>query len=179
MNRCTRLAVAVLAFTFAAAPASGQGLSAFVGAGPSIAIGDFGDVADAGWMVGAGVLVPVGQAGMWVGGEGMYGRNGAKNFDESFTITGAGGMLGMTFSPAAQMSPFVFGSVGFVSLGATATGAESNSGVSFGAGGGVSFALTPTINAFGAGRFINARIEGENVQFIPITVGVTFGLGGQ
>jgi hypothetical protein len=152
------------------------------GGGPSIPIGDFGDIAKTGWMVGGGVLLPIGQAGMWAGAEGLYGRNGISvgdiDFDESWTLTGGNALLGMTFSPGQSMSPFVFGSVGLLSLGATGEGSESESGLSFGAGGGVSFAISPTASVWGLGRFMNARIEDENLQFIPITVGVTLRLGG-
>jgi hypothetical protein len=183
MNRCTKLVVAVLAFAVAATPASAQNLSAFVGGGVTLPIGDFGDVADTGWNVGGGVLVPVGAAGMWVGGEAFYGRNSVKDISPGldfgdWTLTGAGALLGYTINPMAQMSPFVFGSLGFLSLGMTGEGSGSESGVSFGAGAGLSFNLTPTISAWGAGRFINARIDGDNLQFIPLNVGLTFSLGG-
>jgi hypothetical protein len=183
MNRCTKLVVAVLAFAVAATPASAQNLSVFVTGGASVPVGDFGDWADTGWIVGGGLLVPVGPMGMWVGGEGFYGRNG-NNFDDfDTTLTGAGGLLGYTFTPAAQLSPFVFGSLGFLSVGDTEEGIGSESGLAFGAGGGVAYQVTPRVSLFGSGRFVNGRgkfvsDETTNVQFIPITVGVTIGLGG-
>jgi hypothetical protein len=184
MIRCTKLAVAVLALAVAATPASAQNLSAFVTAGASIPVGDFADDANTGWIAGAGVLVPVGQAGLWVGGEGFYGRHGVDfpGVDESWTLTGAGALIGYTVNPLAQLSPFVFGSLGFLSFGATASGFSSESGLAFGAGGGVSYTLTPSLSVFGAARFINGRIkfedETDNVQFIPITLGLNFRLGG-
>jgi hypothetical protein len=182
MNRCTKLAVAVLAFAYAASPASGQGLSAFVTAGPNIPVGDFSDIADVGWIAGAGVLMPIGQAGLWVGAEGMYGRNSIANLgiDENWTLAGAGGLIGYTITPLQRLSPFIFGSLGFLSWGGTG-GIETDNGISFGAGGGVTYGMTQTVNVFGAARFINGRfdLEGEtvNLRFIPITVGLNFALG--
>jgi hypothetical protein len=178
MIRCTKFAVAVLACVLAAAPASAQSPSVFLGLGPAIPMGDYGDVTDLGWMVNAGVLVPLGQAGAWIGGEAMYGRNGIPDFDESATLTGAGGMIGMTFSPMQRVAPFVFGSVGFMSFGSTFEGSESDSGLAFGGGGGVRMMMSPSASLWAAGRFINARVDGENLQVLPLAVGVTFMLGG-
>jgi hypothetical protein len=181
MNRCTRFAVVLIACVAAAAPASAQNLSVVFGGGASIPVGDFGDYAKTGWMVGGGVLLPIGQAGMWAGAEGTYGRNGVSmgeyDLDGSWTLTGGNALLGMTFNQGQAMSPFVFGSVGLLSLGSTSEGSESESGLSFGGGAGVAFALSPTASVWGLGRFINARIDDENVQFIPLTVGITLQLG--
>jgi hypothetical protein len=182
MNRCTRFAVVLIACVVAAAPASAQTPMLAFGAGASIPVGDFADGAKTGWLAGGSVLFPVGQAGMWVGAEGMYGRNGISygdyDLDGSFTLLGGNALLGMTFNPAQRVSPFVFGNVGLLSLGSTMEGSESESGVSFGAGAGLVYTLSPTASAWGLGRFMNARIDGENLQFIPLTVGVTLTLGG-
>jgi hypothetical protein len=182
MNRCTGFVIVLIACVGTAAPASAQDLQVVFGGGPSIPIGDFGDVAKTGWIVGGGVLLPVGQAGAWAGGEVMYGRNGISigdlDLDESWTLTGGNALLGMTFNPGENVSPFVVGSVGLLRLGATGGDSESESGLSLGAGGGVTFPLSPTASAWGLVRFMNARIEGENLQFIPFSVGVTLRLGG-
>jgi hypothetical protein len=182
MNRCTRFAIAVALCTGLTAPAAAQTpVLLFAGAGPSIPVGDFGDVAELGWMAGAGVLAVVGQSGLWLGAEGQIGRNSFKDYDTgNWELLGGGGLLGYTIPSAARARPYVFGSVGVLSLKASAgsVSSDSESGLSLGAGAGVTFSLNESASLFASGRFLSAKIDDDRLNIVPITVGFTYMLAG-
>ena len=63
--------VAVLAF---AVPAAVQAQATiYAGGGVATGVGDTGDATDAGWLALAGVVVGVGEGGIGIGAEGLYG----------------------------------------------------------------------------------------------------------
>jgi hypothetical protein len=182
MNRCARFAFAAVLCAGLSSPAVGQTpLLVWAGAGPSIPLGDFGDAADAGWMAGAGLLAVIGQSGLWAGVEGTLGRNSFKDYDGgNWELMGGGGMVGYTLSPGARARPYVFGNVGLLSLKASAGGfsSDSESGLSMGAGGGVTYSLTESASLFASGRYLTVDIEGDRLNMVPITVGFTYFLTG-
>ena len=122
MKRCGRLAVAVLLCVTWVSTAAGQTpIGVFGAGGASIPLGDFADAADTGWLVGGGILGMLGTQGVWLGAEGMYGRHRVSDADGvDIEMIGGGGMIGYTFSPAARISPYIFGSAGVLSSKLTA-----------------------------------------------------------
>jgi hypothetical protein len=182
MNRCARLAFAVVLCAGLSSPAAAQTpLLVWGGAGPSIPLGDFGDAADAGWMAGAGLLAVIGQSGLWAGVEGTLGRNSFKDYDGgNWELMGGGGMLGYTLAQGARARPYVFGNVGLLSLKASAGGSssDSESGLSMGAGAGVTYSLTESASLFASGRYLTADIEDQRINMVPVTIGFTYVLAG-
>jgi hypothetical protein len=181
MNRCARLAFAVVLCAGLSAPAAGQTpLLVWAGAGPSIPLGDFGDRADTGWMAGAGLLAIIGQSGLWAGVEGTLGRNSYKGYGGNHELMGGGGMVGYTLAQGARAQPYVFGNVGLLSLKTSSGGpsGDSTSGLSMGAGAGVTYNLTESASLFASGRYLTADIEDNRLNMVPVTVGLTYILGG-
>lgn len=178
MNRCGKLAVAVLLSSVCATSASAQiPIGVFIGGGASIPTGDFGDMADTGWMIGGGILGLVGTQGVWIGAEGMYGKNGLKEIEDyDVELVGGGGMIGFSFNSAARISPYIFGSAGVLSSKVSGEGVESDSESEFawGGGAGVSIGLSPRASLFASGRYIAA----DELKFIPVTAGVLIYLSG-
>jgi opacity protein-like surface antigen len=174
MKRCVSFAVAVLLCSTVAAPVAGQTpVMLFAGAGPSLPVGDFGDLADTGWMAGAGLLLLLGESGAWVGAEGIIGRNAVKDVsDMDWELLGGGGLLGYTFNPTAALAPYVFASAGVLSLKVSEFDSESE--FSYGVGGGATYRLSPSASLFASARYLTA----DDLDVVPITIGFTYMLSG-
>jgi opacity protein-like surface antigen len=178
MIRCGRLAVAVLLCVAVSSPVAGQTpVGLFVAGGANIPMGDFGDLADAGWMIGGGVLAAVGAQGLWLGAEGMYASNSYKDTDDAdFQLVGGGGMVGLTFNRGARISPYVFGSAGVLSVKVDAgeSSSESESEFAWGGGAGLAMTMSPRATLFASGRYIKAG----DLSMVPVSVGVLLWLSG-
>lgn len=177
MNRCKRLAVAVLLCVLWVSSAAGQTpVGLFAAGGANIPMGDFADVADTGWLLGGGILGALGASGLWLGAEGMFGRNGVSDTDADVQLVGGGGMLGYTFNQTARVSPYIFGSAGVLSSKLTGDGAESDSESEFawGGGAGISLAASPRATLFASGRYVAA----DDLKFVPVSIGVLLWLSG-
>jgi opacity protein-like surface antigen len=176
MIRCGKLAVALLLGAAAASPAAGQTpIVLFAGAGPSFPMGDFADGADTGWMLGGGVLAIIGTQGLWVGAEGMYGKNGTSVDDVSVSHVGGGGMVGFTMNRGARISPYVFGGAGVLSSKLEADGAESESESEFAwsVGGGLTLTMSPRASLFAGARYMDAG----DLTMVPVTLGILYYMG--
>jgi hypothetical protein len=182
MNRCARFAFAVALCAGLSSPAAGQTpLLVWGGAGPSIPLGDFGDAADTGWMAGAGLLAILGESGLWAGVEGLLGRNsGNVGNVGNYELMGGGGMVGYTLAQGARAQPYIFGNVGLMSLKTPSVGpsGDAESGLSMGAGAGVTYSLTESASLFASGRYISFDIDGDRHNMVPVTVGFTYYLAG-
>lgn len=174
MIRRAIVASAAVLLMALALPQEGQAQSIYVLAGLSAPTGDYGDVADTGWLAAGGVTFPVGQAGLWAGAEGLYSRNGFSNVeDESFKLFSAMGVLGYDIPTESSVSPFVFGGLGLMSL----SNGDSDSGFGWQLGGGVAFEGESNITPFVEGRYQSASIEDFTVSFFGLEAGVSVGLG--
>ena len=151
-----------------------------VGGGVSIPLGDFGDAAKTGWhgLAIVGYDLP---SGLGVRGDFYYGQNNAKGVPSGVSAKWklAGGLGNVLYSfSAGTVHPYVLGSIGFFNLKADAGSAGSNSEtkVAFGGGAGLKFKAGSDANIFVEGRYLTINTSGSNANFIPITVGVSFGL---
>lgn len=169
------------ALLLSAASAQAQ-VSVGVGGGLTIPIGDFGDGFKTGWhgLANVGYDLP---SGLGLRGDFYYGQN-------SVDVTGASGKAKLAggfgnvlynFKGAGTIHPYVLGSLGFINAkgdvsagGVSASGSETK--IAFGGGAGVKFKAGSDANIFVEGRYISVNTSGSKTNFIPITVGVSFGL---
>ena len=178
----TSTAVLFLAFAF---PLTASAQSIYVLAGASLPTGDYGDEdtfdAETGWLAAAGVTIPVGEAGLWVGAEGMYGRNGIADIDESFKLFSVMGIVGYDIPTESTVSPYVWGGAGLMSVSTTFEDSESESGFGWQLGAGVGFETGGNINPFVEARYQSGSIdldeESFTVSLIGLEAGVSIGLG--
>lgn len=160
-----------------ALPLTANAQSVFVLAGLSSPTGDYGDIADTGWLGAVGVTFPVGEAGLWAGAEGLYGQNGFANSDENAKLFSAMGILGYDIQTQSSVSPYVFGGLGLMSL----SNGDSESGFGWQLGGGVGFETGGNVSPFVEARYQSASIGDEptdlTVSVFGIEAGVSIGLG--
>jgi hypothetical protein len=177
MKRIVSIAVAAgAALALTAATAQAQ-VALGVGGGLSIPTGDFGDAAKTGWnaLANVGYNMP---SGLGVRGDFFYGQHSFKGgLDAKWKLAGGLGNLLYNFPGKSTVTPYVMGTVGFVNLKASATGASaSETKITFGGGGGVKFKAGTDASIFAEARYLTINTSGSNANFIPITVGVSFGL---
>lgn len=171
-------AVAVMAF---ALPQAANAQSVYVLAGLGAPTGDYGDIADAGWLGAGGVTLPLGEAGAWAGAEALYANNGFASdaADGSFKIFSAMGVLGYDIPTESSVAPYVFGGAGLMTL----SNGDSESGFGWQLGGGVAFTGDSNISPFLEGRYQSASLGDEDegtdftVSFFGIEGGVSIGIG--
>lgn len=180
IRRAIAASTAVLFLAFAL-PQTANAQSVFVLAGLSAPTGDYGDMADTGWLGAVGVTFPVGEAGLWAGAEGLYGQNGFANSDENAKLFSAMGILGYDIPTESTVSPYVFGGLGLMSLGSSIEGSDSESGFGWQLGGGVGFETGGNINPFVEARYQSASISDDvsdlTVSIFGVEAGVSIGLG--
>jgi opacity protein-like surface antigen len=173
----TSTAVLFLAFAF---PLTANAQNIYVLAGLSVPSSDYGDFADTGWLGGAGVTVPVGEAGLWAGADVLYGQNSFSSdvVDENFKLFSAMGILGYDIPTESSLSPYLWGGAGIMSL----SNGDSESGFGWQFGAGLAFQGDSNITPFVEGRYQSASIgdEGDDatVAIFGIEGGVSIGLGG-
>jgi hypothetical protein len=165
---------AALVLTAAAAQAQ---VAVGVGGGLSIPTGDFGDAAKTGWNALANVAYNM-PSGLGVRGDFFYGQHSFKGgIDAKWKLAGGLGNVLYNFPGKSTVTPYVIGSVGFMNLKASASGAsDSETKLTFGGGGGIKLKAGTDGSVFAEARYLTINTTGSNANFIPISVGVSFGL---
>lgn len=159
----------------AATPSAGQ-VGFTLGGGPSVPVGDFGNLAATGWMAMAGVrlglpLLPVGFRA-----EGLYGQNphdGAAT-DKTVLYGGMANVILQIGPPLVPVKPYLIGGVGYLNQ----KFSPGNSGLpeadaweaAFGAGGGVNVSLV-MVGIFAEARYLRR----DDTGFFLIMAGVRLG----
>jgi hypothetical protein len=161
---------------FLAVPTATQAQSIFVGGGPTMPVGDFKDYAETGWMATAGVVIPVGDQGLWVAGEGFYGHNGHETEGDKTNPYGAMASLGYRAGDPDNIGPYIFGGAGLMvhkfSSDTDEGDSESQFGYQFGAG------LDIPVSS-GAGLWVEGRYMGsDDTKFFGILAGFGFDVSG-
>jgi len=154
--------------------AQAQGISFGVGGGITIPTSDFGDIAKTGWhgVANVGYNTP---AGFGVRGDFYYGQNNADVGSGKVKLAGGLGNLVYTFQGAGAIRPYVIGGAGVFNF-KTDPGSFSESKFTWAAGGGIKFKAGSDANIFVEARYASINTSGSNANFIPVTVGVTFGM---
>jgi hypothetical protein len=164
------------AFLFLAVPTATQAQSIFVGGGPSIPTGDAADEVETGWLITAGVVIPVSDAGLWVALEGLYGHNGHETEGDKTNPFGAMASLGYRAGDPENIGPYLFGGAGLLAhkfSSDTEEGeTETDFGYQFGAG------LDIPVSS-GAGLWVEGRYLGSDLaKYFAILAGFGFDIGG-
>jgi hypothetical protein len=169
-----------------AAPAlRAQGAEFALGGGAGFPLGSFDDAAKVGWHgLGAVSFVPNGwPVGIQIDGQyQQYKFDGSESLKDRF-IMGTGNLVfKFKSSEESKVRPYLIGGGGVYNMKATGTNDlgtlvdTENSTTKFGLNAGAGF----DFKAGGAGLFIEGRFhdvftEGEDVKFIPVTLGIRFG----
>lgn len=174
-----RAASAVAVFTVvSAAPLAAQMASPIgfnVRAGAALPTGDFGDVAETGFTIGAGLsfqpaLLPIG-----LRFDGDYNRFSGDNlgggdFNINIWALTANAVLAPPLSPI-----YGIGGLGFYSLGVSAEGINSESETELGFNVGAGFRLPLTgFNTFVEARYHSVGGDGGRTNYVPIVFGLSF-----
>jgi opacity protein-like surface antigen len=159
-----------------------------IGGGIAIPIGAFSDAnkgaAKTGWhgLAHIGYDLP---SGLGLRGDFYYGQHSVKGVPSGLSakwkLAGGLGNVLYSFTSPGTVHPYILGSVGFMDLKATVSGggvsvSSSETKITFGGGAGIKFKAGSRASVFVEGRYLTINTSGENANFIPITVGVSFGL---
>lgn len=180
MKRIVSVAIAAGAVMVLSTASAHAQVSVGVGGGVTLPMGDFKDAAKTGWhgLANVGYEMP---SGLGIRGDFFYGQNSFKgNVDGKGKLAGGFGNLTYSFK-SASVHPYVIGTVGFMNVKAEATAggitaSASQTKVGFGGGAGLKFKAGTDSNIFVEGRYISINTDGGSTNFIPITVGISFGL---
>ncbi len=173
------VAAASVALAISATAASAQ-VSVGVGGGLTVPTGDFKTVFKTGWnaMANVGYDLP---SGLGVRGDFYYGEHKTKSGvtpSGKFKLAGGFGNLLYSFKTPGTVHPYIMGTIGFMNAKADAgsSGSASETKVAFGGGAGIKFKVGSDASLFAEGRYISVSTSGSKTNFIPISVGVSFGL---
>jgi hypothetical protein len=177
---------AVFMASVAAAPAVAQGGARFsLGGGLTLPLADFGDAAGTGFhgLAAVGFQPMNFPVGFQV--DGMFQRLGAEDSpfvgdDVNFQILQgtANAVYKFQSSEDTKIRPYIIGGVGLYNFKQTGDDVLGDPGseTDFGINGGAGFDFVAgSVGLFVEGRFHNVFHEGDNTNFIPITVGVRLG----
>ena len=179
--------VAVVAFgtLLGASAVHAQGAEFSLGGGIGIPTGSFDNTNKTGWMGLAAVsFVPNGApVGIQIDGQyQQYKFDGGGSSKERFLIGTANVVFKFKTSEESAFRPYLIGGGGvynFKATGATTVGgvtSTTGSTTKFGLNGGAGFDFkTGGVGLFAESRFHDVFSSGENLKFIPITVGIRFG----
>jgi opacity protein-like surface antigen len=170
---CGSIVVGTLVALATATPALAQKPFVFFGGGVVLPMSDYKDFAKTGWGAQVGIGIDIGTKGLWADVEGMYGTNNHEVTDGETTLLSGMGVLGYSFSPAAKVSPYLLGGLGFLRVKSeVGTASTSETDFAYTGGLGLGFRLSPVMLFFVEGRYV-----GGDTQFIPIMAGLSITLG--
>lgn len=175
MIRNVRVALAAVAVAMAVSATSAQAQIGFsIGAGPSFAIGDFGDGLDMGYhaKVGASFSIPLLPIGLQA--EGMWNRWDVSEAEDAKIQSLSGTINAVINLPTPGITPYIIGGVGYYNTKLDVEGAEGGDSNDIGVnvGGGVRLGL-PGLGVFAEARLHNIFTEGEgSTRFVPVTIGI-------
>jgi hypothetical protein len=176
-------AALALAMLFSAPAARAQGAEFSLGGGLGIPLGSFDDAVKMGWHGLAAVsFVPAGSpVGIQIDGQfQQYKIDGTGDLKDRMLIGTANLVYKFKTSEESRFRPYLLGGGGVYNIKTTGNvtpGTLFEGGVTkFGIDAGAGFDVKASgIGLFVEGRFHNVFTSGENVTFIPITVGIRFG----
>jgi opacity protein-like surface antigen len=180
MKRTLLAVLAVGCLAVVAAPAlSAQGLRLGAGAGLLMPMGDYGDIDKMGFTGGVGGTVTM-PGGLGIRVDVSYGTTSEKSGVAAHTTKIMGGMASLVYAlgGAAGARPYVMGGLGMYNVKIESGGLSADeTKVAFGVGGGVSFPMgTGGSRLFAETRFTSVSTSGASVTFLPIVVGISFGM---
>jgi hypothetical protein len=189
MRKCLVLVVAALAVLSLALPSQASAQGVFLGGGVTIPTGDYGEYAKTGWMVEAGISFPIGENGLYVFADGLYGSNSHSDHEGDKTnLLGGFGGVEMSFANEDGAGPFIFAEVGFLRHGYRSEEhseyEENDTGLAFGGGAGYGIPLGESLQGWVLGRYIQGQYSEEegsedwSTAFFGVMAGVSIPIGG-
>jgi hypothetical protein len=160
-------------------PLHAQGVQLSLGGGVSVPLGIYDDFIKMGWQGTAGLAIAPASLPIGIQVDGSF----AQFSDETpldvrtqLIYGTANAVYRLRSSPTTPFQPYVIGGAGVYSLKASGDdapeGSTTKAGVNLGAG----FDLkTAGVGLFLEARWHNAFLEGDNLKFLPITLGVRLG----
>ena len=173
-----RPAVLLFALTvlFTAVPPSAEAQTTpYAGGGASFPTGEFGEYAETGWQVAGGVLFPISDTGLAVGGEVFHSSNDRKPDATGITYNPAFGLVAVLRYGFAlgSVTPYVSGGAGLHYL--STRGGDGDIDIPFGyqLGAGLSFRLALNMAVFVEGRYT----ADSRLGYYGLIGGLAFPLG--
>jgi opacity protein-like surface antigen len=169
------MGLAVSAATAQAQVPSVNPLSFGVAGGLSVASGDFGDVANAGYNISGLVGLHLPAMPIRFRGELQYQHFGFKDVSglavggNSSTLAGI--VNAIVQMPTPLVSPYLTGGIGMYHL--SATGADSQNKFGYNLGVGISFHLS-SINTFVEADYESISVDNGSMKTVPLRFGITF-----
>jgi hypothetical protein len=172
-----RVLLPALVALLLALPGTGRAqVVVFGGAGPTIPIGDFGDDAKVGGMIGGGLVFPLGSAGLGIFGEGFFGVNtykstgGVGTHDAKSHLSGFMGGFINRFGNPEKPGLYAFLGAGLVVNRFRPLQAPYETDSGFGYGGGIGL----DVPAGSVSWYVEARCTGtQDIAYCPIMTGVS------
>lgn len=175
------LGVLSVAIALAAAPslhgqlmARTEGFRFGLGVGPSLPMGDFGDVDKMGINILGVFETPLANSPLYLRVDGLYSSTAHDGTGASGSTSILGGTASALYhfsAPAATARPYALAGLGIYNVD---PGAGSETKIGIGVGGGVTFNLAG-FNAFAEARYLSVQTSGSSTTFVPLTVGLLFG----
>jgi len=186
-----RIAIAVLAaagFTMAgAASAAAQGTTLGIGVGITNPMSDWKDKTNGfgdkmGFHFGVGAGLALGTAPVRLRVEGTWTQVSHQTGIDGKTRM-LGGMVSLVypFATAGSIKPYILGGIGFYSTKVTVPSSAidtSKTSVGFGGGAGIRFPMS-SMSVFVEARYLTLKAFDLTLAQLPITVGVSFPVGGK
>ena len=175
MKRFGLAVFAVLALAVAARPAMSQGLRYGVSAGVLMPMGDYGTADKMGFVGGAGATYWLTGGNIGVRGDLSYSQTSHDGIDGNTKMIGGMASVVYALQPASAPARFmVTGGLGFYNVKESITDA-SESKLAFGFGAAVAFKLGTGSTRLVVGTRYASVTTDPSLNFVPITVGLTFG----
>ena len=187
MNRVLKLTIAIAVVSVASvATMAAQSVRFGLGGGLISPLSDYKDLDKTGWhaLASAEFGIPLSPVGIRV--DGLYGQTKHKDIGGS-PVDGntklIGGLASVVWTvpiPAPMVKPYVLIGGGFYNVKITIPSAvppvdSSESKFAYAFGGGLKVGAGP-LHLFAEGRYVSIQTSGTSTKFIPVTVGVQFGM---
>jgi hypothetical protein len=176
------MASSMLAVALSVVPSSVVAQTAiFVMGGLTVPTGDYGELANAGWMAQAGAMFSVAPA-VAVGVGGLYGMNSHESppDGDKTNLYGGLGIVQYTFVGAA-VTPYVYGGAGFITHSykseAFPAAEGSSSGLAATAGAGLDLPLGGQ-TGFVEAEYLTGFGDVDGTDLFVVSAGVAFAVGG-
>lgn len=174
-----RMVLGVLAIVclVSARSLSAQNITFGVAGGLLMPMGDYNTADKPGFIVGAGVRIPIGTAPVAVRLEGTYSQTSHDGIDGKTKIIGGMVSLVYAFQAGTSVTPYVLGGIGYYNGKVTVPSQQidvSESKVGFGGGAGLRFPMGGA-SLFVEARYMSIQTSGSSLTYLPIIAGVSFG----
>lgn len=182
MKRFLRVGLGAVLLTLVVPAVGSAQVYAYVSGGASLPMGDYGDLAQTGWMAQGGLLLRVGEGGFGLGAGGFYGSNSHEADGDKTNLYGAMGFAQYTVQSGGGVAPYFFVGPAYMSR---AYKSEANpnlegteSGLALAAGAGITFPLK-SVALYGEAMFLKGVSDKiEQTSVLVVSAGISIPLGG-